>query len=647
MGGKIEYTDPGLIGIFLYQLGSCALFALIPIAWILVPIFNFSSALYLRRNLKEAAQTTAFVMSLSVIVPLYITGKNIIFLLNRIISPFQALWRPVPSQRRGTDPDSDIPLRHDEPYQYESLAGETAIRLLRIFPGSRFEDQLVVELVTADLSYPPSYDALSYTWGDDTGNIDRSEKLPCKNGGIICITKNCEAAIRRLRLPRKNRLVWIDAVCIDQISNIERTHQVSLMSKIYKSAQKIIVYTGEGTSETAELFDWLNSIDENELDISAPWTLEDLNSTELQNLDEPARRQVQRRRAEFWFNDVMWRIRRVWRTSMISTDRIHLSDPQVQHLVREYCSRRWFRRVWVLQEVALPPINRIQVMCGTNVTTAERALHAISQLQGDELSYNILHIFLLFRRRLKNPKRSHHLDILIATRGREASDARDKIFAVLSIAQQMDESSFPKLKADYEKSTQEVYAEFSSFFIEHHGPAYFLSLIKSPSQLEDLPSWSAHWTVPWPNCKAVKEGGFAAGSRPPDIADSSAVFEVVDDVDDAKCLLLVRPKILRGYFTWNGHIDDSRETDIRQVEAVADDEVLVEMRPGIAALLKRKKDDYVFVRICPHALSEDGVHELVERWSTVLTNGEGEKSAPRRVDSLHDYLDPPQTFRVR
>ncbi len=82
-------------------------------------------------------------------------------------------------------------------------------------------------------------------------------------------------------------------------------------------------------------------------------------------------------------------------------------------------------------------------------------------------------LFLLLWKKTKIPKLSHLLDILIATRDRDTSDARDIIFGILSIIQRIDETKFPDLKVESSMSMQKVYASFSSFLIPQHGNSVF------------------------------------------------------------------------------------------------------------------------------------------------------------------------------
>ena len=49
-----------------------------------------------------------------------------------------------------------------------------------------------------------------------------------------------------------------------------------MMSKIYMAARRVVVYAGEGTTQTDTLFDWLNGLKTEDLDILLKWDLDNL-----------------------------------------------------------------------------------------------------------------------------------------------------------------------------------------------------------------------------------------------------------------------------------------------------------------------------------------------------------------------------------
>jgi hypothetical protein len=55
-----------------------------------------------------------------------------------------------------------------------------------------------------------------------------------------------------MRFSDKPRVLWIDAICIDQSSQSEKGEQVAFMSTIYSTAKQNLVYLGEDDAGSAE-----------------------------------------------------------------------------------------------------------------------------------------------------------------------------------------------------------------------------------------------------------------------------------------------------------------------------------------------------------------------------------------------------------
>ena len=66
--------------------------------------------------------------------------------------------------------------------------------------------------------------------------------------------------MNRLRLRRDSRLVWIDAICIDQSSIPERNQQVTHMGEIYTKARRVAVWLGEESPETTVAFQYIEKV---------------------------------------------------------------------------------------------------------------------------------------------------------------------------------------------------------------------------------------------------------------------------------------------------------------------------------------------------------------------------------------------------
>src|SRR5690242_9217515 len=87
-----------------------------------------------------------------------------------------------------------------------------AFRLLRLIKG----DDSVIECDIFQASLEErkdavSYEALSYTWGGD--ELVESIQI---NNEILRITNNLYWALQYLRLKHQDRILWIDAICINQ-----------------------------------------------------------------------------------------------------------------------------------------------------------------------------------------------------------------------------------------------------------------------------------------------------------------------------------------------------------------------------------------------------------------------------------------------
>jgi hypothetical protein len=57
---------------------------------------------------------------------------------------------------------------------------------------------------------------------------------------MIATTRNLDSALRHLRQSKKSRLIWIDALCINQSDISEKCIQVSDMGNVYRLAETTI-----------------------------------------------------------------------------------------------------------------------------------------------------------------------------------------------------------------------------------------------------------------------------------------------------------------------------------------------------------------------------------------------------------------------
>ncbi|KAL8419166.1 hypothetical protein RB594_002390 [Gaeumannomyces avenae] len=102
------------------------------------------------------------------------------------------------------------------------------------------------DLETFPLDDCPEYEAMSYAWGGENG--DSTRRHPIYVGpywDVLVQTQNCSDMLRHVRPLRGFRLVWVDAICINQEDDSERASQVACMARIYGLCLRVVVYLGK------------------------------------------------------------------------------------------------------------------------------------------------------------------------------------------------------------------------------------------------------------------------------------------------------------------------------------------------------------------------------------------------------------------
>ena len=113
------------------------------------------------------------------------------------------------------------------------------VRLLDLVPG---KGNAIIEcsIRIVSLAERPSYEALSYVWGDP------SDCIPIRvQHRDVKITRNLYAALQQLRSGTTTRTLWIDQLCINQWDSDEKTEQVRLMRHIYQRCTQCLIWLGE------------------------------------------------------------------------------------------------------------------------------------------------------------------------------------------------------------------------------------------------------------------------------------------------------------------------------------------------------------------------------------------------------------------
>jgi hypothetical protein len=134
------------------------------------------------------------------------------------------------------------------PSCYRSLSPDS-IRLLHLLPHEDKNAPIQCQLFDYSLQESGKrmhlYDALSYVWGDS----DNPRSIYIGEHDLP-ITRNLHAALSHLRNFCHERIIWVDAICIDQKNTEEKEQQIQIMAKIYSQANRVLVWLGEAADNS-------------------------------------------------------------------------------------------------------------------------------------------------------------------------------------------------------------------------------------------------------------------------------------------------------------------------------------------------------------------------------------------------------------
>lgn len=223
-------------------------------------------------------------------------------------------------------------------YVYKPISTSGCIRVLFLEPGTPHEQlRGSLKIVPLDTT---NFEALSYAWG--SWEKPYSITLP---DGTIPITRSLYQALLRLRRYTKTRCLWVDAVCIDQTNNEEKSTQIMLMPRIYSEASRTIVYIGEDDENGNVVLDFFEKLGRTNfsslpsMSITPEWILEH---------DLPAQG------APLWYT------------------------------LLEFWRRPWFRRTWVVQEFIMA--KDVLIVCGDRSVKWKDLSSAMEKV----IEYNLL-----------------------------------------------------------------------------------------------------------------------------------------------------------------------------------------------------------------------------------------------------------------
>ncbi|KAJ9667603.1 hypothetical protein H2201_002138 [Coniosporium apollinis] len=357
----------------------------------------------------------------------------------------------------------------NEAFAYAALSSsKNEIRLVTISPGASLEAPVACQLSHASLDESPRYEALSYTWGSPVDPIAIT-----LNDQPFHVTRSLHEALCHLRPKNASRTLWIDAICINQLSIPERNAQVRIMRTIYRQSQQTLIWLGPAFKNSDLMMDFIG------------WEDERLLNPTLDGGDDD------------------WAAARYYRA---------MQEPRLLHIweaLYELSQRPYWKRMWIVQEIAFGTAP--QVCVGTRSASfwdaLMRVLSSLSaelemELPGRPINHPWVELLaenkaLAIGRERKDiniPKGPSWLAAaLLRYRGSLATDPRDKVIALLGF---LDESSVAYdqlITVDYSRPVRDLYLDIFKFCASEPR----LARTHSESHTGSNPTFTLNYTMTW------------------------------------------------------------------------------------------------------------------------------------------------------
>lgn len=372
---------------------------------------------------------------------------------------------------------------------YRPMESREHIRLLHLFPALHPDQPLECSLQHKNLQDAVDvYEAVSYTWGRPVF----SHKLIVNGEGQLGITKNLDTLLRQFRDGARTRLLWVDAVCINQKDDREKSTQIPLMAQIFRFASGVLAWLGEG------------GIEEGAIPL-------------IHRLSRFLPAQTES------FSIL---------SSVGSLDRACLTSTGSRDVLESFLELPWFRRRWIIQEVVMNA--EVHLHYGQHRISWLRFMSILEQMTMNGCSRLHLHnlspitqVFRLWQQWSHCPvpddsKYSGTKDLMYYLKHFDhfkCSNPKDMIYALLAFAEVARSESYLTgeihsrlthdipFNIDYSQSLLCCYTTFASSAISK---GHFSSILDQvcgrkyqPTDL-DIPSWVPDWQV-----------AFVGGDRPP------------------------------------------------------------------------------------------------------------------------------------
>ncbi|KPM41988.1 hypothetical protein AK830_g4599 [Neonectria ditissima] len=307
------------------------------------------------------------------------------------------------------------------------------------------------------------YDALSYTWGNST-----KTDMITVNHNSLGITENLHAALIHLRSPVEERRLWIDAICIDQTNIQERNHQVQLMKRIFSGASSVIVWLGGAEGDVG----------------SALQMMQDSMSSE--------------------YGDDAFNTLNTFQKVLNALSNVFKYSENLLKGLTKLFNRSWWRRMWIVQEVVMA--RDLVVLLGDIIVPWSFLTRLCYEIQQNE--YRQQPLGPLFRAcgykrftALQNFRENGSIPLarlLQDTRDYQASDPRDKLYALLGITSDV---TTAELIPDYAKPVERVFEDLVKFVAMQQDN---LDILSSGRHFCVSGHGSQSWLPDWQNSSGLR-----------------------------------------------------------------------------------------------------------------------------------------------
>jgi hypothetical protein len=369
---------------------------------------------------------------------------------------------------------------------YRVLSNEfEEIRLVILLPATDSSSPIECRLEHTNLGRSRPYEALSYVWG-----MPEFTQEIILDGQPFHVTSNLETALRQLRNSHEERVLWIDAISIDQTDLDERRVQIGYMRTIYSHCSRDLCWLGPEDESVIRGINILRKLE--------GFRLADIESLAWMRYDYKGRN-GETTRTSWTPNKKDW-----------SALRTLLQDLAI------------WERVWIVQEISCSP--NVLLVCGSTEldwaviegflqgeTHSTDAFHSPFSHDSDSLTklFETAQVIKTQRQlstSLTEGGESSLLDVLARFRFTVATDKKDKVFALLGLVS--DDLGVP---VDYKKSVVDVYIDTTRRLINASAN---LDII-CQSQWQSLGNESRHPGVPsWvPDFSEPGRGRFLFAQR--------------------------------------------------------------------------------------------------------------------------------------